>query len=300
MNPSDFSTIFFPSFGIEINPPRGFEIFGTDIRFYGVIAAIGMIISALYGLKRCKEFGLDDNTILDGILIILPFALFCARLYYCIFSWEKYADNPMSIFNIKQGGLAFYGGVIGGIVGIVAFCKIKKISIKALLDITLLSVMVGHSLSRWGNFFNREAFGAETDSFLRMGLYSTVTNEYMYFHPTFLYESMWNLIGFFILHHLSKKRQYDGQIALGYATWYGFGRMLIEGLRMDSLYWGPFRVSQLLSAIGFLAATTILIAMAFRKHNTNELFVNKVARMQKEAEQKQKAASKTKKKKKKK
>ena len=140
-----------------------------------------------------------------------------------------------------------------------------------------LGFLIGQCIGRWGNFFNREAFGAETDWFLRMGLLNTSTGEVEYHHPTFLYESVWNLIGFVILHIASKHRKYDGQIALGYVAWYGFGRTVIEALRTDSLYWGDFRVSQLLAAVSCFAAATFMLFMMVREHDPAKLFVNQVA-----------------------
>ena len=274
MDTSKFSTISFPSLGIELDPPRGFQLFGLDIRFYGIIIAIGLLLAVIYGLKRRKQFGLKEDDILDGVLGIVPFAIICARAYYCIFSWDEFAAKPISVLYIWQGGLAIYGGVIGAVIGVVVFCLIKKIRLGAVLDLVALGFLIGQCIGRWGNFFNREAFGAETEGFFRMGLYDYVAEKFTYFHPTFLYESLWNLVGFIGLHFLSKKRQYDGQVALGYAAWYGLGRTLIEGLRMDSLYLGPFRVSQLLAAISCFAAATALVVLAFRKHDRNKLFVH--------------------------
>ena len=140
-----------------------------------------------------------------------------------------------------------------------------------------MGFLIGQSLGRWGNFFNREAFGAETDSFLRMGLTNAITGETRYFHPTFLYESAWNALGFVLLHFVSKRRRYDGQVALCYAAWYGLGRCIIEGLRMDSLWWGPFRVSQLLAGVSCVAAVSVLAWQHFRPHDPRDLFVNQVA-----------------------
>ena len=157
------------------------------------------------------------------------------------------------------------------------FCRIKKIKIGTVLDLVSLGFLIGQSIGRWGNFINREAFGAATDSFFRMGLYNTVTGAWEYYHPTFLYESVWNAVGFVLLHVLSKHRKYDGEIALGYVAWYGLGRCLIEGLRMDSLYWGSVRVSQLLAGVSCAAAVCILIWQRFRPHDKAELFVNQVA-----------------------
>ena len=277
MDTSKFSLISFPSLGIEIDPPRGFALFGLDIRFYGIIIAVGLLLAVFYGLKRSKQFGLKEDDILDGVLGIVPFAIICARAYYCIFSWDEFAHNPISVLYIWQGGLAIYGGIIGAALGVIVLCLIKKIRLGAVLDLVALGFLIGQCLGRWGNFFNREAFGAETETFLRMGLYDYVAERYRYFHPTFLYESLWNLAGFLLLHVLSKKRKYDGQIALGYAAWYGLGRTFIEGLRMDSLYWGPFRISQLLAAISCFIAVGVLIFNAFRQHPAEKLFVNAVA-----------------------
>ena len=208
------------------------------------------------------------------MLWVTPFAILCARAYYCIFSWADYADNPISVLYIWNGGLAIYGGVLGAAIGVIVFCKIKKIKIGTILDMVALGFLIGQSIGRWGNFFNREAFGAATESFFRMGLFNTVTGSWEYYHPTFLYESVWNAVGFVLLHFLSKKRQYDGQIALGYVAWYGLGRAMIEGLRVDSLYLGPIRVSQLLAGVSCAAAVAVLLWQSFRPHDKAKLLVN--------------------------
>ena len=269
MNPSNYTKIFFPFLGLELDPGRGFSIGSLTVHYYGVVIAIGLLLAVLYGCKRSKEFGIKEDDVLDGVLWITPFAILCARLYYCVFSWESggYAANPISILYIWNGGLAIYGGVLGAALGVFIFCRIKKIKIGALLDLVALGFLIGQSIGRWGNFFNREAFGAATDSFFRMGLLNKYTGEYEYYHPTFLYESLWNVAGFVLLHFLSRKRKYDGQIALGYAAWYGMGRALIEGLRVDSLYWGPFRVSQVLAAASCVAAVAVLLWNCFRSHD---------------------------------
>lgn len=278
------SPISFPGLGIEIDPPKGFAIGPLNVQFYGVIIAVGLLLAVIYGLKRKQQFGLKEDDILDGVLGIVPFAIICARAYYCIFSWHEFASNPIRVLYIWEGGIAIYGGVIGAALGVVVFCAIRKVKLGAVLDLVALGFLIGQSVGRWGNFFNREAFGAETESFLRMGLMLTqsgsAASQVYYYHPTFLYESVWNLAGFVLLHFLSKKRQYDGQIALGYAAWYGLGRAFIEGLRTDSLYWGSIRVSQLLAAVSCFAAATALIVLAFRKHDKNKLFVNVVAQRQ--------------------
>ena len=285
MNPSNYLDISL--FGIEINPPRTLEIFGLSIHFYGLIIACGLMLAVLYGCKRCNQFGFSVDDLTDGVLCIVPFAILCARLYYCIFDWDSYKNDPISILYIWNGGLAIYGGVIGAAIGVIVFSKVKKIKIGAVLDIVALGFLIGQAIGRWGNFFNREAFGAATDSFVKMGLFNRFTQNWEYYHPTFLYESLWNAAGFVLLHHLSKKRQYDGQIALGYAAWYGLGRTFIEGLRVDSLYWGDFRVSQMLAAISCFAAVAVLMYMAFQKHDPARMQVNLTAARQAEAEAKE-------------
>ena len=155
-----YTTISFPGLGIELNPPSYFELGPLTIHFYGVIIAVGLMLAVIYGMRRSKQFGLKEDDILDGVLWIVPVAIICARLYYCIFEWDSYKDNPISILYIWEGGLAIYGGVIGAALGVVLHCKIKKISLGAVLDVVSLVFLIGQSLGRWGNFFNREAFGA--------------------------------------------------------------------------------------------------------------------------------------------
>ena len=272
-----YSEISFPSFGITINPSTGFSIGPLSIHYYGLIIATGLMLAVFYCSKRSHQFGIDEDTILDGVLWVTPVAIIFARLYYCIFSWEMYADNPIRVLYIWEGGIAIYGSVIGAILGIIIFCKVKKLRISTVLDLVSLGFLIGQFIGRWGNFFNREAFGAETESFFRMGLMKASTGEITYYHPTFLYESVWNFTGFLLLHFLSKKRRYDGQIALGYLAWYGLGRAYIEGLRTDSLYIGSIRVSQLLAAISCITALAILLIKARKLHNPENLFANQVA-----------------------
>ena len=272
-----YSEISFPSFGLVLNPPTSFSVGPLSIHFYGLIIATGLMLAVLYCSKRSHQFGLDEDTLLDGVLCVTPVAVIFARIYYCLFSWELYADDPIRVLYIWEGGIAIYGSVIGAILGIIVFCKVKKIRITTVLDLVSLGFLIGQFIGRWGNFFNREAFGAETESFLRMGLMKASTGVVTYYHPTFLYESLWNFTGFLVLHFLSKKRRYDGQIALGYLAWYGLGRAFIEGLRTDSLYIGPFRVSQLLAAGSCVVALAILIIQGRKLHNPENLFVNQVA-----------------------
>ena len=261
--PSGYGGLSSPGLGLSCKPPRTLEIGSFSIHYYGLIIAVGLLLAVIYACRRSKQFGIKEDDILDGVLYVTPFAVLCARLYYCIFAWNEggYAQNPISILYVWEGGLAIYGGVLGAIVGVAVFCKFKRIKLPALLDLVALGFLIGQGVGRWGNFMNREAFGAAVseDYFLAMGLTNQLTGQVEYYHPTFLYESLWNLTGFVLLHFASKRRRYDGQIALGYAAWYGLGRAIIEGLRVDSLYWGSIRVSQALAALSCIAALSLLI-----------------------------------------
>ena len=282
MNPSNYSTIFFPGLGLEMDPGRSFSIGPLTIHYYGLIIAVGLLLAVIYGCRRCKQFGIREDDILDGVLWVTPFAILCARAYYCIFSWHEFSANPISVLYIWNGGLAIYGGVIGAVIGMYVISRVKKLKFTAVLDLILMVFLIGQSIGRWGNFMNREAFGAATDSYFRMGLFNTRTNVWEYYHPTFLYESVWNAVGFVILASLCSKRKYDGQVALGYAAWYGLGRTFIEGLRVDSLWWGPFRVSQVLAAVTCITAVSILVWQHFRPHDPANLWVNQKAALEAE------------------
>ena len=275
MNPGNLSLITFPSLGIAVDPPRTIELGPLTVYYYGLIIGIGMMLAVWYCCRRSKEFGLTEDNILDGLIYVLPVAIICARAYYCVFAWHEFKDDPISVLYIWNGGIAIYGGVIGAVLGMAVVSRWKKLKLAAMLDLILIGFLIGQSIGRWGNFFNREAFGAETDTFLRMGLLNAATGVTYYVHPTFLYESVWNAAGFVILHVLSKKRTFDGQIALGYAAWYGLGRSMIEGLRADSLYWGPFRVSQMLALISFVVAGSVLLWQSRKPHDPKKMFVNR-------------------------
>lgn len=281
------SPITFPNLGIELNPSRvAFSLFGKDIYWYGIIIALGLALAVIYAMGRVKEFGLVQDNILDFIFVAVPAAVICARLYYCIFEWESYKDNPISILYIWEGGIAIYGAVIGSIIAAILFCKVKKVALFPLMDIGALGLLIGQMIGRWGNFINREAHGAVTDSFLKMGLVSG--SEVVYYHPTFLYESLWNLVGFVALHLFSKKRKFDGQVFLGYVIWYGLGRAWIEGLRTDSLYlFGTgIRVSQLLAAVSAIAAIGVMIyVLKVKKPSAENLHVNILRKAEEEAQE---------------
>ena len=252
-------------------------------RIFGSIPVYGLLIAMAIGLavalceKECRRKGLKKDTGIDMALWAVPFAIVGARLYYAAFRWDYFRHDPLAVLRIWEGGLAIYGGVLGALLGVAVFCRIKKIKVAALLDLVLIGFLIGQSIGRWGNSINREAFGGETMSFFRMGLLNTFDNAVYFYHPTFLYESLWNALGFVLLHFLSKRRRYDGQIALCYAAWYGLGRTFIEGLRTDSLYWGPFRVSQMLAAVSCFAAVVALLVLSFKHHDPAAMQVNRVA-----------------------
>ena len=274
------SPITFPNLGITVDPnPVAFTVFGKDIYWYGIIIAAGFFLAVLYMLWRAPVFGLTQDDLLDEVLWAVPIGVICARLYYCIFYWELYADNPISILYIWEGGLAIYGGVIGGAITILVVSRVKKIPTGVMLDVAAMGVLIGQIFGRWGNFMNREAHGAVTDCFFKMGL-ADANGVVTYYHPTFLYESVWNLAGFLALHFLAKKRRFDGQIVLSYLAWYGLGRVWIEGLRTDSLYlFGTgIRVSQLVAALCVVFAGGALAYILLRKKPGPEtLYVNRMA-----------------------
>ena len=281
------SPISFPNLGITVDPsPVAFTVFGKDIYWYGIIIAMGFLLAVLYMMYRAPVFGLTADDTLDMVLWAVPIGVVCARLYYCIFYWELYKDNPISVLYIWEGGLAIYGGIIGGAIVIIALSKIKKIPTLVMLDVASMGVIIGQFCGRWGNFMNREAHGSVTDSFFKMGLVDA-SGAVTYYHPTFLYESVWNLVGFIGLHLYCKKRKFDGQMLLLYVAWYGLGRAWIEGLRTDSLYLFStgIRVSQLVAAVSFVLATAaIVLVLVKKKPQAENLFVNRVKAAQEAAQ----------------
>lgn len=249
--------ISFPGFGINLKVNRvAFEIFSREIYWYAVIIAFGFILAVWYGMKRCKQFGTNEDEIMEMLLFAVPSAIIFARLYYVVFEFEEYRDNLISILYIWEGGIAIYGAIIGAVIGALIYCKIKKISIVRFFDIGALGLMIGQSVGRWGNFVNAEAHGGVTN--LPWGM---VINGAPAVHPTFLYESLWNALGFVILHFYSKKRKFNGEVFVLYVIWYGIGRAMIEGLRTDSLYLfnTGIRVSQALAMACVIFGVVYLI-----------------------------------------
>ncbi len=245
--------------GFKINPPASVTIGGFSIYFYGMIIACGFLLALFYSaVSSSKHLDEKMDNVYDMAIWGLIFGVIGARLYYVLFYLSNYKENWTDIFRIRDGGLAIYGGVIGAVIAILWRSRRLKISPWPTLDIAGLGLLIGQSVGRWGNFFNREAFGYETNVFCRMGL--TLNGSTIYVHPTFLYESLWNALGLLILHNIMKyRRRYKGQIFILYLTWYGLGRMFIEGLRSDSLWLiqDVVRVSQLLAFLTMAAGLVI-------------------------------------------
>ncbi|RKI40494.1 prolipoprotein diacylglyceryl transferase [bacterium D16-51] len=272
--------IRFPHLGITLeHVGKSISIGGFSIAYYGIIIAFGMVAGFLMASWQAGRLKQDKEMVLDLALWDIVFAVISARLYYVLFSWDYYSQNPIEIFNIRGGGMAIYGGVIGGVVTTFVFARVKKLSFYELLDIACTGLLVGQIFGRWGNFFNREAFGGYTDNLFAMQLKRSdvragditkellsnlVTldgTEYIQVHPTFLYESLWNIAVLLIILWYTKKRKFQGELFLMYLCGYGLGRFWIEGLRVDQLklFGTQIAVSQLLSGILFVASLSVLL-----------------------------------------
>jgi phosphatidylglycerol:prolipoprotein diacylglycerol transferase len=215
-------------------------------------------------MNRAKYEGLTTDEILDYAIFVIPLAVIGARMYYVLTSLDKY-DSFKEMLNFREGGLAIYGAVIGGALTAMVVSLVKKVKILKMYDMLVPAVMIGQMIGRWGNFVNAEAFGEQTDIFIRMGIRSGYMTEPIYVHPTFLYESLWNLLGFLLINAYYKKKKYHGEIFFMYIAWYGIGRFFIEGLRTDSLYVGPFRISQVIGIVSFIVGAFFLVYMHFKK-----------------------------------
>lgn len=251
------STITFPLFNLKMDIPRvAFEIFGVKIYWYAIIIVSAIIIALLVCKKNERKFGIDFATILDLLIFLIPISIISARLYYVLFNLDSYITQPERIFNLRAGGLAIYGGIIGGAITCYIFCKKRKINLLDLFDYIVPSLALAQSIGRWGNFFNSEAYGHETSIFCRMGVYEA--GKYIEVHPTFLYESVITLGIFIILQKITKKRKFKGELTVIYLILYSFFRMLIEGVRADSLMMGNVRISQVLSGVIFVTLSFFL------------------------------------------
>ncbi len=288
---SDQLTVEFPNIfhGMEIMYSRSFTVFGVNIYWYGILIALGVALAYIYAMRRVtRDFGIVKDRAFDVIFAAVIGGFLFARIYYCVFrtldpnSGTKY--NFITTFTtIRDGGIAIYGGIIGAVVIGLIFCRIRKVNFFAMADLASLGFLIGQCIGRWGNFINQEAYGDFCSPDWIFGMTGSRIAEEMGsslpVHPCFLYESTWCLLGFIFLHIYSKKlRSFDGEIALLYVAWYGFGRMFIEGLRTDSLYWGSFRVSQVLAAISFAAAIILFVIFKIAaKKNGAVLYVNSAA-----------------------
>ena len=285
------NTVFFPGLGLEFELNRvAFTVFGHNIYWYGVIIAAGFLLAVIYGLHIAPRFGMDPDKITDAIFVVVPMAIIGARLYYVIFNPAVClgADGSFSLLRMIafwDGGLAIYGGVIATVVTAVIYCRVRKIDFWSGMDVTVYGLLIGQLIGRWGNFVNVEAYGGLTklpwrmcsssianelwrDGFLESEqMYQSVLDGTLGVHPTFLYESLWNLLGLALLILLMKRgRKFNGQMFLSYVIWYGLGRAAIEGLRTDSLYFfgTPIRSSQML---GILSAA-VGIGLYIVRHKT--------------------------------
>lgn len=278
------TTIRFPHLGLTLNPGKSFTVCGIEIAYYGVIIALGMLAGALVAYREAKKTGQKVDDYIDFTLYTLIAAIIGARIYYVIFEWDYYSAHPLEIFNLRAGGLAIYGGVIASALTLFIFTKVKKLKFWLMADTAVQGLIIGQIIGRWGNFFNREAFGGYTDSLFAMQLPVSeakgITQEliehlvtidgvsYVQVHPTFLYEGAWNLLLFIGICLYKRHKKFDGEIFAIYLMGYGVGRFIIEGLRTDQLVikaLGGIAASQVLSII------LIVLAVAFVIYNRVQL-----------------------------
>ncbi len=276
------SKISFPGLGIgEFNVESvAFTIFGVDIAWYAIFITCGMLCAIAYTILQSRKIGVTFDDVIDYALFTIPIGVIGARLYYVLTELDQY-ETFLDVINIRQGGLAIYGGIIAGTLTVVGVSHVKKIDFFAFGDCVAPGVLLAQGIGRWGNFMNGEAFGYETEWFCRMGLQNFLTGgKMMYVHPTFLYESLWNLIGVLLVYLFARfiGKKYDGQLILLIFGWYGLGRMFIEGLRTDSLYipGTELRISQVLAAAIFVVCLALLIFLAIKKP-TKPLYKKAVA-----------------------
>ncbi len=229
-----------------------FTIFGIDVMWYGVLIATGMLIGIALAIREAKRVGISEDDVLNIAIIAIPLAIICARLYYVIFSWDYYSQNPGEIFNIRGGGLAIHGGLIGGILTGFIYAKVKKLDFFKTADAVMVGMPLAQAIGRWGNFINGEAHGGPTS--LPWG----IMVDGVKVHPTFLYESIWDFgIFLFIMFYMRKKKTYEGEVIVSYITLYSIGRFFIEGLRTDSLMFGPIRMAQFVSLVGVVGGLVL-------------------------------------------
>lgn len=258
----------FPNLGWKIPiSPDLISIGPVTIKWYGVIIAVGFLLAMIYALKRVKEFDLNPDRMIDVVLVSALFAFVGARLYYVVFSEDRaqFFSDPITILQVWNGGLAIYGGVIFAFLTALWMCRVRKVNTLAMFDIASLGFLIGQSIGRWGNFVNQEAFGGNTNlpwamtgDIIKQGVVGGGYDPDLPVHPTFLYESLWCLVGLVLLHVVSKKAyRFKGQIFAMYIGWYGLGRFWIEGLRTDSLMLGTMRISQVVAVLAVLGGIAL-------------------------------------------
>ena len=296
MSTAILNSVAFPKLGLEFEfNPVAFSIGDIHVAWYGILIAAGILLAMVFAMTQCKKFCIIADKLMNAALGGVIGGIIGARAYYVIFTWDQYKDDLSSIFKTWEGGMAIYGGLIGGLVVGLLVAKISKIRIRPALDITSMGFLIGQSIGRWGNFINVEAFGGNTD--LPWGMTSPSITAYLQehyselsalgmnvdstapVHPCFLYESLWCALGFLLLFLYRKHRKFDGEIFLMYSVWYGAGRFVIEGLRTDSLTIGTIRVSQLLAGLVVVAGVILWLVITSRirtRHDPEylKLYVN--------------------------
>lgn len=270
--------ISFPKLGITLHLDNvAFTLGSKEIYWYGIIIGIGFFAAIVAAVVLAKKYGVSPDVIYDVALYGAPSAIICARIYYVVFNWQSYAHDLSEIYKIWHGGIAIYGAIIGGVVSTVVYCRKKNQNLPLVCDIGAVGLLIGQICGRWGNFFNQEAFGINTDSLFgmtgnvikerlsEMVLQGAEVNPELCVHPTFLYESLWNTAVLIVVLLLFKRRRFDGQVFLTYVSLYGLGRFFVEGLRTDSLYLGGIRISQAVAAITFFAAAFAVVYCIVKK-----------------------------------
>ena len=259
------NNISFPNLGLEFKINRAaFTIGSFSVYWYGILIALGLFLAIWYGYAECRRTGFNSDHMINMLLIALPLAIVCARAYYVIFNFDLYRDDLLSILDIRSGGIAIYGAVIGAFLSVYFYCRKNKLCLGTVLDLLAVGLLIGQAIGRWGNFVNGEAYGGYTTLPWAMTIENNGRLVAESVHPTFLYESLWNSIGVFLLLLLKKRKRFEGELFSSYMIWYGLGRFMIEGLRADSLYIGPLRISQLVS-LCILIAGIIIIIKNYRK-----------------------------------
>ena len=278
--------VSFPGLGLDIELSRvAFRVFGVPIYWYGIIISLAFVACVLWAMRDSKRFGYDQDIVIDLVLVAIPVCIVCARLFFVVFSWDMFKDNLLEIFNVRHGGLAIWGGIIGAVISGTIIVKWKKIQTLKFFDFAIVYVPLGQAIGRWGNFFNQEAFGTNTT--LPWGMTSPEVKQYLTnnldslyaqnvivypdipVHPTFLYESIWNLALFGFLYFMRGRKKFDGQVFCLYFIGYGIARAFIETLRTDALMIGSLRIAIVMSVLGIIAFTIFMFVLRNRALNND-------------------------------